>query len=466
MRFRLVESITLTEDIESMKKYYPNIPDEKFMDYIKLDPTYNGGNNAGTYARWILNLANKNQLDNVGHIKDLLSRFEDNKKNLVTKDIMKFKSVEELEDFLDDENSYRELSHRQEVRQRQKERSGADLGTEAEKIYEDDKWEVWVPKTYAASCKLGQGTSWCTASTERDYYYKMYSSQGPLFVNINKSNPEEKYQFHFESNQFMDMDDYSIDVKDFLDENEGLKKFYIDKVVAPTVDKIIKKKYATKSGSDTFTIGIDKHDVAKAVNDQGGRDSLSEQFVYDILMGQADNDFLGGYSYFDDNKSDAISDMKDEYKELIEKIYVQRNGTDDKDEYDDLDEEDRVEYFIDNDSEIYDAVRFSYDQAIEQGSADEATKDILNGITDYSNNATSPEMLINGYKHTSLFEFSRQEMIDNYFDYEIGDDSSIENIILAPIREGSIYEPRYGWFGYDKEAFNDELDWRLGELEE
>ena len=44
----------LFEDIEGMKKYYTNIPDERFMSIIELDPTYKkGSNNAGTYGKWL-----------------------------------------------------------------------------------------------------------------------------------------------------------------------------------------------------------------------------------------------------------------------------------------------------------------------------------------------------------------------------------------------------------------------------
>ena len=160
MKFRLIERV-LNEDIESMKKYFPNVPDEQFQSLIELDPTYTpGSKNAGTYGRWILTLANKGKLDNIGHVKDLLTRFNDNAKYLKNKDIMRYKTMDEVEDMLNDDDSYKEQSHRQEVRDRQKARKNADLGNEAKKVYEDSKWEVWVPLTYAASCKLGQGSSW------------------------------------------------------------------------------------------------------------------------------------------------------------------------------------------------------------------------------------------------------------------------------------------------------------------
>lgn len=216
----------LNEDIQSRKKFYPNISDEKFMDLIRLDPTYKGGNTAGTYAKWILGLANQNKLTNIGHVTDALRRFEQNKNQLIDKDIMRYHSIEELDAVLNDDNSYKDLSHRQEVRGRQKDRKNADLSSEADLIYEDSDWQVWVPKTYAASCKLGQGTSWCTASTENSSYYNEYSSKGNLYININKHNSKEKYQFHFESESFTDADDESIDVIEFVSEYPKLQKFY------------------------------------------------------------------------------------------------------------------------------------------------------------------------------------------------------------------------------------------------
>lgn len=127
----------LTEDIEGMKKYYPNIPEEEFMGYIQLDPTYKkGSTQAGKYAKWILGLANKGKIDNIELLAKVLVDFEEAKPHLVNADIMKYKSAEEVADALDDENSYKELSRRQEVRQRQKARKYADLGNESMKLYE------------------------------------------------------------------------------------------------------------------------------------------------------------------------------------------------------------------------------------------------------------------------------------------------------------------------------------------
>lgn len=86
--FRVLDEIweeerRLREDIQSMKPHYPNIPDDRFQALIELDPTYRkGSNNAGTYGKWILGLANRNNgdIDNSGHVTDILNRFEEVKK--------------------------------------------------------------------------------------------------------------------------------------------------------------------------------------------------------------------------------------------------------------------------------------------------------------------------------------------------------------------------------------------------
>ena len=93
--------------------------------------------------------------------------------------------------------------------------------------YEDEIWKVVIPKTYEASCYWGQGTEWCTATRSTDKWYEKHSSEGPLFININKQN-NRKYQFHFESEQFMDEDDWDIEkpVLDTIKATDGLKDFY------------------------------------------------------------------------------------------------------------------------------------------------------------------------------------------------------------------------------------------------
>lgn len=232
---KLLKETILNEDIWSLKKYYPKISDEQYPQLLALDPTYKGGDIAGNYCKWILSLANKGALTNLNHVQDILTRFHSNKNNLKTKDLGQFKSIDDLENYLNDQNNYKQLSQRQELRQTQKAVRSADVNQDAELIFEDSKWQVWVPHTYEASCKLGQGSHWCTASTSSDHYFRHYTSKGLLYININKSNPKEKYQFHFQTNSFMDIQDDTIDLSAFMKANPDLANFYRDKVIIKDV---------------------------------------------------------------------------------------------------------------------------------------------------------------------------------------------------------------------------------------
>ena len=69
---------------------------------------------------------------------------------------------------------------------------------------------------YGASCELGSGTDWCTATGKTRGHFDKYIERGPLFIFI-KPGSDEKYQFSYEGDgelgpSFMDKDDKSIDV--------------------------------------------------------------------------------------------------------------------------------------------------------------------------------------------------------------------------------------------------------------
>ena len=76
--------------------------------------------------------------------------------------------------------------------------------------YEIFKFPQGSEDLYGASCELGSGTAWCTATGQTDTWFKDYIKDGPIYVIINKSDPKDKYQFHYESNQFMDKNDLDI----------------------------------------------------------------------------------------------------------------------------------------------------------------------------------------------------------------------------------------------------------------
>ncbi len=73
---------------------------------------------------------------------------------------------------------------------------------------------------YGASCELGSGTEWCTATGKTKRYFDDYISKGPLFIFL-KPGSNEKYQFNYETNSFMNEDDLSV----FLEYEDSLEEY-------------------------------------------------------------------------------------------------------------------------------------------------------------------------------------------------------------------------------------------------
>ena len=193
----------------------PNLNKEGLVKLLMADPTASQndrGSFAGKYGVWIGNMYANGGIKpgDAPELKSALFTYDKNKTQLPP--IKDCKSLSELiewvKDLSDDFKAVRNQS-----------KAKADL----EKVYEDDEWVVYVPHSHAAARRGGEGTHWCTAS-ENDYYYNMYSKQGPLYINIRKSDGA-KFQFHFESDQFMDADDNSIKLNK-IGLSEGLISFY------------------------------------------------------------------------------------------------------------------------------------------------------------------------------------------------------------------------------------------------
>ena len=66
-----------------------------------------------------------------------------------------------------------------------------ELKGSADKIYQDSRWVVMVPKTHEASCHYGAGTKWCTTAKGQPSYFTQYTSinggNGVLFYILDKT---------------------------------------------------------------------------------------------------------------------------------------------------------------------------------------------------------------------------------------------------------------------------------------
>ena len=103
---------------------------------------------------------------------------------------------------------------------------------QATKVYDDENVTVIVPEDEAAACRYGRGTRWCTAATRGENYFNTYNRQGRMYILLPK-NPiraGEKYQLHFQSNQYMDEDDDPVNVYNLLTTRfPNLVNFFLEK---------------------------------------------------------------------------------------------------------------------------------------------------------------------------------------------------------------------------------------------
>ena len=212
-------------------KYYSNIPQDEFWQIIKADPTYNEqkSQKMGKYGKWLLNLYKQGKLkkEDLYKASDYLSYFVKYYNKVTEKDINKISDLPSLYNVI---KSFKEASENGEEIATSKSDEVRRIKDGAEKVYEDNQWLVVVPHTQEASCYYGKNTQWCTAATKGHNMFNQYNNEGPLFINIRKTD-DKKFQFHFESNSFMDETDTPIRTPfaKTIGINNGLLQYYINR---------------------------------------------------------------------------------------------------------------------------------------------------------------------------------------------------------------------------------------------
>ena len=208
----------LTSD-ELYNQYYNDLDKNVFDAAVKADPTTNG-TKPGKFVKWILNMARKGawKPGDSYETKKALNLFVRFGGKLEQRDINKYASVGDLYNTVSQFEN--QETHGEEQRKQKQ---------EADKVYEDKDWIVVIPRTKEAAKLYGKGTKWCTAA-ENHNMFDRYNPDGPLYIIIPKHNDKKKWQFHFESDQFMDERDEqipSIEQLSYYGNTEGLFKFLI-----------------------------------------------------------------------------------------------------------------------------------------------------------------------------------------------------------------------------------------------
>ena len=215
-------------------------------DYVldkfeRIDPTPNK-----QYIQPVMNMYIKDKFkgfEDSQRLRDALALFARFKQRLDKRDINQYASLHELEDAIE--------PHELELTKKEKRQQGEyHIDPSSYDIFaESARYVVIIPITSQASCSFGAGTKWCTASKGSSEYFDEYRQEGPLYIVRTKDANYDKdsiiatsnplYQFHFESGQFMNVQDRPITLNG-LTSGRGTSTPFID----TELYSIFKEKFA------------------------------------------------------------------------------------------------------------------------------------------------------------------------------------------------------------------------------
>jgi hypothetical protein len=436
-------------------KYYSGVPEDVFYKIISADPTtpvkMGRPDKLGRYCQWILRLyANKSlKLEDLYKVTDYLKVFDRYKSNdkIKVKDINHIKTLPDLYkvihpvvDLLRRDQPITVGQQKQAIKQ-----------NEAEKVFEDETWLVVVPKTMKAACYYGANTQWCTASRDiDDNRFEAYNKDGHLYINIHKPS-KKKFQFHFESGQFMDEQDEPINLLELLrkKENLGLRQFYIEIAVKknPKGAELAEDIQLVTDGTNYYVTAKDWASFAPLF--QSSRNQR-EEFFADVLGGDA-------HQYFEDwgegiNAGDWFASIDSSNMETIRTML--KKG----------DDEEITREDVEDDEEISSAIRNAVSNCQENANESEAFNHLISDITshfgvirsDWGKSKNRGEFLKLQIQKNMWEEFMVFAMVkeEDFNDYQDESPLKIEH-----------ESPYYGYQGdVEDDHFNEELANQLSQI--
>ena len=169
------------EDVYT-KRISDGSPQIEKIYYDEIVPGSASINPNHKYLDWISKNWSPTDVDNRGgvthNLKEILlavSKFDTQNQRLKIKDLNQYRDIDQLFDVL------QKLG--------QTARRTVEISDEVDRIYEDNRFVVVVPKTHKSSCYYGAGTKWCTASKDSDTHFSSYKGNGELYYIIDKTLP-------------------------------------------------------------------------------------------------------------------------------------------------------------------------------------------------------------------------------------------------------------------------------------
>lgn len=463
-----IDRESLNEGIADVKAHYPKVSDNDFNAIIKADPTFKDGQDrVGTYGKWLLNLYNKNnlKLEDLYKATEYLTEFERKKKLFKNKDIGQFKSLSDLYDALQQVGEV-ELNDNQKQKQFHKEIRKAQLN--AKVVLDTDKWIVYIPNDYGASCKLSTNTEWCTgiSSKGNDYYYNLYSKEGPLYIIHNKNDEDEKYQFHFESSQFMDRTDRRIDLVGFLNAEPELKGFFYPLALSTYYKDLGIDKDTDDDAVVSFIMNHDALESAMSDVKGDGDRFPSGDWVMSFL-----DDPYSAYDFYSEGVD--IGDVL-RYCDIDDKIFAQLkalgcSAENAKDFCDKASHANSLEYLFPENicDEVETAFCRAYDEGNYVGTINACENDIVKAFSRVFEPLETKLLYEEGLKITGTKKQWENLIMQIKSEYE--DDYDYSTRVYEVLSRGlaewfEVREPYYGWNDFDQQAFLDRLSDELYEI--
>ena len=187
----------------------------QFVDACKMEQSVfdsiKDATQKGAYATWLVKkvIDGSIKVEDISKYKKYFSIFDKNKRRYPSPDINAYGKKHPISDFIKIS-----VDIADEITADPSKAKGETKSDKYSKfkIGEVDGFTVYkIPQgsteLKGVSCELGSGTEWCTADS-RASYFERYIKDGPLYIFDNGKG--EKYQFHFESGQFMDKNDTPV----------------------------------------------------------------------------------------------------------------------------------------------------------------------------------------------------------------------------------------------------------------
>lgn len=255
--------ISAAVSMEKLKEQFAEgVPEDVFEELIRVDPTANfDQGRSGKYCPWIFRQYTKGNLteDDFQNLKDALDYFKNNARRFEHTDLGQYKTVE---DFLNDAERVGNTPLTDKEKARARKKAAHNAGDKDKKfLAKDGVWELWTPLTHEGSISLartgGHKARWCTAYEDSDHYWKYYTTgqqAGTLYIFLNTTNPDEKYQLHLESKSWYDIEDGRLGMENFY-------KFLADKPVFADYFKVETINGMTLTAGSVMAIPDDLKDV-------------------------------------------------------------------------------------------------------------------------------------------------------------------------------------------------------------